>query len=444
MAAPPASQTPAPLQRSNCKDSLAVYDCTTWQPRAQFAAGTADLADLAWSPNGGCIAAWESALYGHQLTVFTPEGECLTSYSAYRDLLGIKAVAWSPSGQLLALGDYDQVRPRLSSARHTVVRAKAVPQAGRPSGKGATAGPELLLQHTGRYGAQPRHLEPAGTVFAPACCQRPSQPGGLQRGGGGHGAPHPCSRYRQHEPARQRPLSARLPPRLPPQLPHRLAGQARARGASGACSARRQRVATPCRVSLPVHVPYTSTNVQEPDDEGGELAATKSRYVVAQLPVRVPVVRAALDKPNPKLGVGELLPLQSNPRRAPTRQRPCSQPTQDTSRPLAGSVAWSFDGSYIATRCDSMPGAVWIWETSRLELSALLLQTRVVRAMQWCPTSNRLVVCTGDSKLYLWTPDGASCVHIPLPGFRASGLCWHPDGASLVLTSRNEFCCAYF
>lgn len=41
-------------------------------------------------------------------------------------------------------------------------------------------------------------------------------------------------------------------------------------------------------------------------DEGGELAATKSRYVVAELPVRLPMVpRQPTDKPNPKLGVGE-------------------------------------------------------------------------------------------------------------------------------------------
>lgn len=41
-------------------------------------------------------------------------------------------------------------------------------------------------------------------------------------------------------------------------------------------------------------------------DEGGELAATKSRYLVAELPVRLPMVpRPPTDKPNPKLGVGE-------------------------------------------------------------------------------------------------------------------------------------------
>lgn len=62
-----------PPQRSDCKDSLAVYDCSTWAVRAQWGLATADAADLAWSPDGSCLAVWESALYGHQLAVYTPE-----------------------------------------------------------------------------------------------------------------------------------------------------------------------------------------------------------------------------------------------------------------------------------------------------------------------------------------------------------------------------------
>lgn len=48
---------------------------------------------------------------------------------------------------------------------------------------------------------------------------------------------------------------------------------------------------------------------QDMDDEVGEMALTKSRYVVAELPVRMPVVRPAVDKPNPKLGIGEWPPV---------------------------------------------------------------------------------------------------------------------------------------
>lgn len=36
------------------------------------------------------------------------QGECLTAFSAYKEMLGIKAVSWSPSGQLLAIGDFEQ------------------------------------------------------------------------------------------------------------------------------------------------------------------------------------------------------------------------------------------------------------------------------------------------------------------------------------------------
>ena len=44
-----------------------------------------------------------------QVVVCGLDGSCLTAYRAYGDALGIKAVAWAPAGQLLALGSYDQV-----------------------------------------------------------------------------------------------------------------------------------------------------------------------------------------------------------------------------------------------------------------------------------------------------------------------------------------------
>ena len=60
--------------------------------------------------------------------------------------------------------------------------------------------------------------------------------------------------------------------------------------------------------------------------------------------------------------------------------------------------AWSGDGMYLATRNDNMPTAVWIWDMSRLELCATLLQIEHVRAVAWDPHHHRLAVVTGKGE----------------------------------------------
>lgn len=42
--------------------------------------------------------------------VLALDGTPLVRYRAYEDALGVKSVAWAPSGQLLAVGSYDQAR----------------------------------------------------------------------------------------------------------------------------------------------------------------------------------------------------------------------------------------------------------------------------------------------------------------------------------------------
>lgn len=78
-----------------------------WQA-SRHALPTSDAADLAWSPDATCLAVWESAL-DYRLYVIALDGSCLLDYCAYPDGLGIKTVAWSPTGQMLAVGSYDQV-----------------------------------------------------------------------------------------------------------------------------------------------------------------------------------------------------------------------------------------------------------------------------------------------------------------------------------------------
>lgn len=44
-----------------------------------------------------------------QVLIYSPDGRCLFKYHAYESGLGVKSVSWSPCGQFLAVGSYDQM-----------------------------------------------------------------------------------------------------------------------------------------------------------------------------------------------------------------------------------------------------------------------------------------------------------------------------------------------
>lgn len=44
-----------------------------------------------------------------QVLIYSPDGRCLYKYQAYESGLGVKSVSWSPCGQFLAVGSYDQM-----------------------------------------------------------------------------------------------------------------------------------------------------------------------------------------------------------------------------------------------------------------------------------------------------------------------------------------------
>ena len=44
-----------------------------------------------------------------QVLIYSPDGRCLSKYQAYESGLGVKTVSWSPCGQFLAVGSYDQM-----------------------------------------------------------------------------------------------------------------------------------------------------------------------------------------------------------------------------------------------------------------------------------------------------------------------------------------------
>lgn len=167
-----------------------------------------------------------------------------------------------------------------------------------------------------------------------------------------------------------------------------------------------------------VPVPQQQQQAAQGQQQQQRQREVRAKYVVSALPVEVTSVPPAQGKPNPKLGVGLL--------------------------------SWSPDGRRLASVNENMPHAVWVWDVAAAELASVLLHEAPVRALEWAPAGNNgaggggsLAMCTAAERVYLWSPAGASVVHIPLQGFRACGVRWAPDGASLVLNDKEAFCCAY-
>ncbi|CAM8973504.1 unnamed protein product [Rhodiola kirilowii] len=293
--------------RRDCKDYVNLLSCQTWEIMGVFAVDTLDLADIGWSPDDSSIVAWDCPL-DYKVLIYSPDGRCLFKYQAYESGLGVKSVSWSPCGQYLAIGSYDQML-------------------------------RILNHLTWKTFAEFTHLS---TVRAPCY------------------------------------------------------------------AAIFKEVDEPLQLDMPE---LSLSNVFTPgsSDDGSDVHLTV-RYEVMEVPISLPFQKPPVDKPNPKQGVGLVL--------------------------------WSADGQYICTRNDSMPTTLWIWDIKHLELAAILVQKDPIRAAAWDPTCTRLVMCTGTSHLYMWSPSGAYCVNVPLPQFTVWDLRWNADGSCLLLKDKDMFCCA--
>jgi WD40 repeat protein len=294
-------------ERRDCKDHVSLFDCSQWQLVQHFPVETADLAGLSWSPNGTVLCVWDSIL-DYKIYLYSLDGRCLASYSAYEHALGVKCVKWSPTSQFLAIGSFDQ---KLRVLNH------------------------VTWKMVGEY----FHSPTLGTESMAVV-------------------------YTEVESKKERFKTTTEP-----------------------VSELRSRIE-------------------------GTLFLSQSKYETRELPVTIPVVKADPEKPTPKLGVGTIL--------------------------------FSPDSRYVATKNDSMPNAVWVWDMAHLQLCVVLLQTGPVREIQWDPTQPRLAVCTSNNKLYLWSPAGCVSVTVPIAAnFTVQRLAWNPNGKALALIGSSHFCVCY-
>ncbi|KAG9481956.1 hypothetical protein GDO78_010932 [Eleutherodactylus coqui] len=143
------------------------------------------------------------------------------------------------------------------------------------------------------------------------------------------------------------------------------------------------------------------------------LFTVHSKYELVEGPVTLRTIKPDTDRANPELGIGML--------------------------------AFSPDNRYLATKNDNMPCCVWIWDIQKMRLSVVLEQTSPVRTFHWDPVQPRLAICTGNSKVYLWSPTSCVSVQVPVEGtFNVLSLAWHPLGEdSLLLMSKDHLCICY-
>lgn len=113
-------------------------------------------------------------------------------------------------------------------------------------------------------------------------------------------------------------------------------------------------------------------------------------------------------------------------------------------------IEWSYDSQFMATKVESMPNAVWVWDMTTLQLTALLVHLNPVLAFKFAPQQQQLVICTGQSRVFCWTPRGACVIDLPrnelsaIPGsLSVHRLIWNPRATNILLTDKQTAVLAF-
>ncbi|ETV94671.1 hypothetical protein H310_11657 [Aphanomyces invadans] len=106
----------AVAERSECKDAIGIYNVESWELVRHFDCASYDMVELSWSMDGRAIVVRDTFLE-YRVLFYSIDGDLLHQFEAYQHALGIKSMVWSPSGQFLAVGSFDE-KIRLLSHMH--------------------------------------------------------------------------------------------------------------------------------------------------------------------------------------------------------------------------------------------------------------------------------------------------------------------------------------
>ena len=98
-------------RRTDSTDHISIFDYSNnWTMIGHFQVKELeDLQGIQWTPNEDVLCLWENC-YEYKIVFFTLDGKILNIYKPENEQisLGIRSVRWSPTGQILIIGDYDE------------------------------------------------------------------------------------------------------------------------------------------------------------------------------------------------------------------------------------------------------------------------------------------------------------------------------------------------
>lgn len=99
------------LTRPSLHDVLLYLKPDGSGPVVPVELATVDAQGILWSPDGQWLALWDAASAGYKVLILTADGHLYKTYHGGQDAdslsLGVKTLKWSPAGEFLAIGDFD-------------------------------------------------------------------------------------------------------------------------------------------------------------------------------------------------------------------------------------------------------------------------------------------------------------------------------------------------
>ena len=99
------------LTRPAAHDVLMLLTPTTYTLLESVDIPTVDAQGIKWSPDGKWLVIWDASSSGYKVLIYTADGHLFRTFVGGQDAntigLGVKTVEWSPTGVILAIGDYN-------------------------------------------------------------------------------------------------------------------------------------------------------------------------------------------------------------------------------------------------------------------------------------------------------------------------------------------------